>query len=387
MKKVMILLIISLIIFGFVADVHAVDSTETSQNITLYVGQGCTHCAKMHALSDSLSDKYNFSIVVKDVYTNYQYNDELRELWDEYGVPNEQGMRGVPTILMGNSMFIGEISNDNFETALQMCFNGTVCPKGYYYNPTFDLFLNNTANAHPIEPQGNELTWGAIFIGAMADSVNPCTIAVLAMLLTTIFIQKRRRNVILAGLLFTAVIYVMYFLMGIGLLTAIAQFELQLLFLVVMTFLALIMAFLEIKAYLNYKPGMLAIEMPMFLRPHAKKILSTATSYPAIIIAAIFCSLFLLPCSAGPYITILSLVAQAKTVEHLTYLAVYNLIFVLPMIIITIIVGAGLSTPEQVKDAKDKYIKQMHLIAGVLMGLLALFLVMQVLSFFGINLF
>lgn len=362
-------------------------------NITIYYGTGCPHCARTMALLNSMKDEYRFNLIPKEVYYNPNNARELSELYKEYNVSNG----GVPTILIGKMMIIGEMPKDKWELVMKNCRVEGICPEGYYWSSVINeelfkdhinaSYSNANISVSPTTPSSpdKKLTWSAVILGAMADSINPCTIAVLAMLLTTILLQSNRKKVIIAGLLFTTVVYIMYFLMGLGILKAIESIGLQMIFFLVMTILALIITILEFNAYFNYKPGMVSIEMPMIFRPYVKKILAVATSYPAVALAAMFCSLFLLPCSSGPYLVILSLLAQAKTVEHITYLAVYNFVFVLPMLIITLIVGGGLSTPEQVQNFRDKHIKHMHLIAGILMGLLTILLFFQLIGFFGIG--
>ena len=73
----------------------------------------------------------------------------------------------------------------------------------------------------------------------------------------------------------------------------------------VLLVLAIIMALLQFKAYFNYKPGFLSMEMPMFLRPWAKKVIESTTSLWFVVISAVILSFFLVPCSSGPYLLVL----------------------------------------------------------------------------------
>jgi len=137
---------------------------------------------------------------------------------------------------------------------------------------------------------------------------------------------------------------------------------------------------MEINAYFNYRPGFTAVEIPMFLRPYMKEIIARATSLPAVAFAAVFCSLFLLPCSSGPYLIVLSMLSKAVTLNALLYLVVYNIIFVLPMVIIAAAIFFGKTTVERVGASRDKYVKEMHLFAGLLLFALFLMMLTQVLG-------
>ena len=63
-----------------------------------------------------------------------------------------------------------------------------------------------------------------------------------------------------------------------------------------------------------------------FMRPYLKNVMKSATSIPGVAVAALVCSLFLLPCSSGPYLMVLSMIAESVTVQALLYLVIYNLI-------------------------------------------------------------
>ena len=55
---------------------------------------------------------------------------------------------------------------------------------------------------------------------------------------------------------------------------------------------------------------------------------------------------------------------------------VYNLVFVLPMLIITGIVYFGISKVQDVSSWKDKNIRYLHLISGLIILLLGLAMVL-----------
>jgi len=56
-------------------------------------------------------------------------------------------------------------------------------------------------------------------------------------------------------------------------------------------------------------------------------------------------------------------------------LVLYNLIFILPMLIITLLVGTGQSSVEKIAKMKNKNTKLMHLIMGVMMLLLSIYVI------------
>jgi cytochrome c biogenesis protein CcdA len=81
-------------------------------------------------------------------------------------------------------------------------------------------------------------------------------------------------------------------------------------------------------------------------------------------------SLFLLPCTSGPYITILWYLASESSsisTRWMIYLIVYNIIFILPMVIITLLVWLWVKSAEELATFRHKNIKLIHLIVWLLM--------------------
>jgi len=340
-------------------------------DVIVYYGSGCPHCAATIALIRTYENAYNLSIEEKEVYGNVSNNRELMELYSTFGIDPAGDEAGVPTVFIpSRTMVIGELSSERWEEILSSCTMGA-CPEGAYNYK--GLTKGNSAQ---------KLTIPVLVGAALVDSINPCTIAVMVMLLGMIMLSKGKQEALLAGLAFSLTIFVMYLLMGLGIFHAIASSGLTNLFFTIVTIAALLLSAMEIKAYFSYKPGFGSVEMPMFLRPYAKKATSGATSIPGVVIAAVLCSLFLLPCSSGPYLMVLGMLAKAVSAETLSYLVVYNIIFIMPMLLITVAVYLGKTTAETMGEVKERYIREIHLISGIIMFLLFLLMLNEIFHFF-----
>ena len=195
-----------------------------------------------------------------------------------------------------------------------------------------------------------------------------------------ILISNGRKRMLLSGLVFISVIFICYVLLGLGILHVIDSPGITNIFYGLATFGLFFLAIMELNGYLNYKPGFFSVEMPMWLRPHTKRVIEGATSLPGVAVAALFCSVFLIPCSSGPYLAVLALISKSVTLEAMSYLLLYNLIFVLPMIIITLAIYFGYTSIEKVGEAKEKYIRQIHLVSGIVLFLLFIYMAA---AFFG----
>lgn len=222
-----------------------------------------------------------------------------------------------------------------------------------------------------------DLTIGKITALAAADAVNPCALAVLALVLIAILTAdpKNRRKVLLGGLSFTLAVYLLYIMYGFLFIQAFKTFihnaaSIRIYLYKGLAVMAILLGMLNLRDFINYRPGHLATEMPLFLRPKVKKLISKVTSPGGAFIVGIFVTLFLLPCTIGPYIIAAGILSYLDFFKTIPWILYYNLIFVMPMIAITIIVYIGYSTVDRVTGWKDKHIRGLHMIAAALLIIL-----------------
>lgn len=230
-----------------------------------------------------------------------------------------------------------------------------------------------------------DLTLGKITALAAADAVNPCALAVLTLVLIAVLTAnpQNRKKVLLAGFSFTLSVYVIYLIYGLILIQFFKTFinavdSIKIYLYYGLGGLAILIGLLNLKDAIRYKPGSFATEMPLFLRPRMKKLIAKVTSPTAAFIIGIFVTLFLLPCTIGPYIIASGILSALDILKTLPWLLYYNLIFVLPMIAITLIVYIGFTTVENVSGWKERNIKILHMIAGLLLILIGLLMVLGI---------
>jgi len=235
-----------------------------------------------------------------------------------------------------------------------------------------------TNESGTVEAAGSHITLLKIVSLAAVDAVNPCALAVLTLMLIAIMTYNpgKKRNVILAGLAFTLSVFAMYLVYGLviiklfQLVQAITYIRLTLY--KILGVAAILLGILNLKDFIRYRPGGFMTEMPMFMRPKAKKIINRITSPSGAFVMGMFVTLFLLPCTIGPYVIAGGMLSAFELLQTLPLLMLYNFIFVLPMIAITVIVYAGMREVENVSGWKDRNIRYLHLIAGTLITVLGL---------------
>lgn len=220
---------------------------------------------------------------------------------------------------------------------------------------------------------------------AAVDAINPCALAVMTIVLMTLLIHDahKRKNVLLGGLSFTLAVYILYFLYGLIMVQffshAIPETGIYASYIFKgFGIFAIILGILNIKDYFFYKPGGLATEMPLKLRPKMKFLIKKMTSPKGAFFIGIFVTLFLLPCTIGPYIIASVELSTLNFFKTLMWLLIYNLIFVLPMIAITFIIYLGLTTVDNVSGWKERNIKYLHLIEGLILIILGILMVTEI---------
>lgn len=356
-----------------------------------FYGQGCPHCAKMEVFLDEMEAKYtDLNVMRFETYFNDDNRDLFLNMAEEYGV--EVG--GVPTtffegkVVSGYSDSVGEILEEEFIRLInqeeepiveadleqeEVATDELIEAEPTDEPETVKITSESSPTTDPVRIELLEqLTIPAVVSAAAVDAINPCAFAVLIILMTTILATKSRRRSLAAGLAFSASIFISYLLMGIGLYSAIAVTGLSHVFYIVVAILAILLGLFNLKDWLWYGKWFV-MEVPMSWRPKLKSLLRGVTSVPGAFLIGFVVSLFLLPCTSGPYIVILGLLSSVATRNTaFLYLVLYNLIFILPMILITLAIFFGITTTEKAEAWRQGRLKTLHLIAGLILLLLGI---------------
>lgn len=380
MKKIkifgIILLILIIGIFLVKNNSNITGSSIQGNKIVIYefYGRGCTHCARLSIFLDELQPKYpTLEIKKYEIYFDQENRKLFEEMAEAFGVEIE----GVPTVFIDEKVIVG-FSNtiaNSLEQEIQRCLEEKcISPIDMVKTKETTRIVGESS---PLEsPEKTEfakkVTIPAVLSAAAVDAINPCAFAVLIILLTTVLAAGIKRRALFAGLAFTASIYISYFLMGLGLFSAIQAAGLTHAFYGIVAGLAILIGLFNLKDYLWYGKWFI-MEVPISWRPRLKGLIKGVTSIPGAFLIGFVVSLFLLPCTSGPYIVILGLLAKAVTRNYaILLLLFYNFIFVLPMLIITGAVYFGLTTTEKAEEWRTRKLKVLHLITGIIILLLGI---------------
>ena len=286
-----------------------------------------------------------YDIGEKNISGNTKYASEFTKICEDNGFSLDE--RGIPMLYFEGQCLMGDQPIINFFE------NGEVQNPGNGQN-------NN------LERDQMAITIPIVISGALVDAINPCEFAVLILLLTTILATGNRKRSLQAGLAFSTSMFISYYLMGLGLYGVVATTGLSTTFMKIIGTLAIIVGIFNLKDYFWYGKGFI-MEVPMSWRPRLKKLIGSITSPVGAFFTGFLVSLFLLPCTSGPYIVVMGMLGSTATFQTaLWMLLLYNLIFISPMILITFGVYKGLD-PKKLEKVRKGKLKLLHLVAGLIM--------------------
>ncbi|HLC73482.1 MAG TPA: hypothetical protein VJH20_02490, partial [Candidatus Nanoarchaeia archaeon] len=120
-----------------------------------------------------------------------------------------------------------------------------------------------------------DVTWTAVIGTALVDSINPCAIGVLVLLISTLLAlsrQKRRHMMLATGLIYITAVYITYFLAGIGLLLFIQRFSLAEPLSVIVGSVVILLGIIEAKDFFWYGKG-ISLRIPVRRAEQVKKMI------------------------------------------------------------------------------------------------------------------
>jgi cytochrome c biogenesis protein CcdA len=218
-------------------------------------------------------------------------------------------------------------------------------------------------------------TLGTVVMTALIDSINPCAIGVLILLISIMVVFKTRKEMLYLGMIYVFFVFLTYLLAGLGILYFLSSVPLW-----VSEYISLVVGILvigagliEIKDFFWYGKGITLAIAPS----KAKKIheMTRKVSLPAMIFLGMFVAGVELPCTGGPYLAILVFLSQNFNFAAFMWLILYNVIFVLPLVVILLMVYFGFKV-QNIKRWKMGNRHYMRLATGVILVFLGWLLIL-----------
>lgn len=209
-------------------------------------------------------------------------------------------------------------------------------------------------------------TFLTVLIAGLADGFNPCAFSIIIVLAGILAVGGRKRRArLLGGWAFCIASFFTYMAMGLGLMRVIRALEsLRVIHDVIMVLLSVslfVLAILSVRDAFRYRkekvPSAIALQLPDKVKRLIRVVAETSWSGPTVVVTGFGCG-FLVTlldslCTGQIYVPVLALISrEVEAWRSFMLLAVYNLAFIAPLIVIFILAAKGADSERMSRWSK-----------------------------------
>lgn len=211
-------------------------------------------------------------------------------------------------------------------------------------------------------------TLTVVLLSAAIDSINPCAIGVLILMMSVIMGGgKSTKRLLLLGGAYILAIFLTYLIAGLGLVYFFSSIPIKIaeyisLFVGALVVLA---GLFEIKDYFWYGKGF-SLQIPGYFAKKIHEYSNSKSTVAGVMFLGAFVAAVELPCTGAPYLAIITILSINFNFAALMMMVLYNVVFVLPLIIILFMVAGGAKL-SSVKKWKEDNKGAMRLFIGLLL--------------------
>ena len=210
-------------------------------------------------------------------------------------------------------------------------------------------------------------TLGLVLGSAAIDSINPCAIGVMILMISVVLSGGGTvRRMLFLGSLYVFAVFLTYLTAGLGLiyfLGAIPLFVTEYISIFVGTFIILA-GLVEIKDFFWYQRGF-SLEIPRVFIDKINRFAKN-TTVPGVLLLGAFVAGVELPCTGAPYLAIITILSLNFNLSAFMLLVLYNIVFIAPLLFILFLVAVGVRL-QSLKKFKQDTRGYMRLFIGLLL--------------------
>ncbi|MDD2598784.1 MAG: HEAT repeat domain-containing protein [Kiritimatiellae bacterium] len=364
------------------ARTNALAASGISSNqlqLVFFSNVGCEECIKIKRTLTHLQNTVaGLHVVTHDILTvaGFQMNEALCE---RFGVPDSRRAATPAVFAEAGVLIKGEISDAALAELVRA--SAGLAPRRLEMNQA-EMQRAQVAVEHK---KSNIKLWLIILFGLL-DGINPCAFATLIFLISYLQVARRNiRQIAVIGVAFIAAVFLTYFALGLGLRRLIG--ELKLLQYGGMIFNWAVISFAVVLCALNVRDAIICargrmdkmvLQLPGVLKKQIHATIQVGAKHRMFVVAAfvtgVIVSLLELACTGAIYVPVLHMLSDpgSRTIAVL-YLALYNFMFILPLIIVFALVCKGLTSEHLIKWMRDNVVK-VKIMTAVLFAVLAIVL-------------
>ena len=353
-------------------------------HMALFTKPGCKKCDRTQASLKLLKNRYP-TLDIKQFDVSKPENIVVQEAMAEgAGIPENQALL-APMVMVGQDFLAKSmLTFGNMELLIQKYqATGTACSweKINVRKASSQVYQNIAARFQKLGPL-------AILGSGLLDGINPCAFATIIFLISWLaFVGKKKKDLLWVGISFTLAVFLTYLFIGLGMFQCLKMLSsvkgLRFVVFMTMALVTFIFGILSIRDYFKVKQGKtreVALQLPKFLKKRIHKVIKEKANVKGIALAAFFMgvtvSLLELACTGQVYLpTIIAVTGIPSLKLHATfYLVLYNLAFVLPLVIVFMITYKGTSS-KQLAGIMERHMATTKLLTGMFFFLMTAVLI------------
>lgn len=347
--------------------------------VIFFSNAGCEECVQVKRnLTHLESVVPGLEVVTYDIMTvkGFQMNEALCE---RFGVPDARRAATPAVFAEAGALIKGELSSEALAGLVRA--SSGVAPRR--------LVISQEEMQHAqvaVERKKSDLKLWLIILFGLLDGINPCAFATLIFLISYLQVARRSiRQIAVIGVAFISAVYMTYFALGVGLRHLIG--ELKLLQYGGMIFNWAVISFAVVLCGLNVRDAVICargrldkmvLQLPGVLKKQIHATIQAGARHRMFVAAAfvtgVIVSLLELACTGAVYVPVLHMLSDpGSRAIAVLYLALYNLMFILPLMIVFALVCKGLTSDRLIRWMRANVVK-VKIMTAVLFAILAIVL-------------
>jgi glutaredoxin len=321
-------------------------------SIAYFYSAGCLECDRVGYDLSYLGHNYvNLEVRSFDINTCAPLNEAICE---RYGVPPEERLK-TPAVFIGEECLVGgEISVQRLEELI-VKYGQEPCVV-----PWEGLEEESSTAVNRIIQRFKSFSALAVLGAGILDGVNPCAFTTIIFFVSYLAVMGRKgRDILFVGASFTVAVFVTYLLVGVGVLSFVHSLGIvrtlsRVVYLATGVFCLVLAGFSLFDVY-RIRQGRIediALKLPERLQKRVHQAIREGRNVRnyvwAAFITGFLVSLLELACTGQVYLPTIIFVSGVPElrVNALVYLVLYNLMFILPLVVIFVLVFYGTSSKQ-----------------------------------------
>jgi len=357
-------------------------NAESRKSLIIFYSPSCQECLKINnEFMPNIEGKYQDKINITYLDINEIHNYKLLLSYEER---YDKAKKTLPIVFMEGRFLSGEA---RIKKQLEEVILNSLREKGG--------LLKETLPAVDLVSRLRSFSLLGIICAGLVDGFNPCAFTVIVFFISFLTFQKyRKRDILVTGLCFIFAVFLTYLLIGLGLFRILYSLRvfyfLSRLFYILIAALAFLLGIFTVYDILKFKATQKAEDMFLKLperlkyyihyiiglkyRPTEKDVRGNNSTLRLVITALVvgsMVSVIELVCTGQLYLPTITFVLKISPLrlQALTYLIIYNIMFVIPLLLVFFFALAGMSSGEFSKFAQKHMILIKALMAVLFFGL------------------